>query len=170
MTIASYEFEQSSESGRERLVLIPFSRLLDITPTKGNAACVNGLHATRRICGTVWNDGSAADPYAVLNVAEGRMELHDVRNVLTYAGGGAEAAWGPINIGDPIYYDAAQDALNGVKLSTAPLQAGGVVTNPFFGVAIMHQDETSASYPKGTNLAGSTQEVTILCAGLNTGV
>ena len=170
MTVASYEFQQSSESGRERHVLIPRSRLIDTTPTKGQAACINGLHATRRACGTVINAGTVADPYAVLNVAEGRMELHDVRNVLTYgAGPVAETAWGAINIGDPIYYDGEQDTLNGIKLSTAPVQSDAATVNPLFGWAIMHQDETSASYPKGANTA-STQEVTILCAGLNTGI
>ena len=170
MTVETYEFEQSSEDGRERMVTIPWSRLLDTTPTKGQAACVNGRHATLRICGTVINAKDATDPYAVLNIAEGRRERHSVRGVLTYTGGGAENAWGLLNIGDPVYYDAAQDALNGVKLSTARLQADAATVNPFFGWVTMTQDEDEDDFTKGSATAGVTSDVALICAGLNVGI
>ena len=34
MTVETYEFQQSSEGGRERMVPIPWTRLTDATPTK----------------------------------------------------------------------------------------------------------------------------------------
>ena len=172
MTVASYEFEQSSEDGRERIVLIPWSRLIDATPTKGQAACVNGLHATLRCCGTVWNAGEVTvDEYALLNIAEGRRERHPVRGVLTYtAGPVAEATWGVLNIGDPVYYDAEQDTLNGVKLSTARTQSDGVTINPFWGWVTMTQDEDEDDFEKGSAIAGVTSDVALICAGLNVGI
>lgn len=167
MTIATYEFQQSSEGGRERMFPIPYTRLADATPTKGQPARVTGLIAGRMMCGTVYNAGSTADPYAVINFAEGRVEMHDVRNVLTYtAGPVAEATWGAINIGDPIFYDAEQDTLNGIKLSTSPLQSDGATLNEFFGWAVTHQDEDADDFPKG-GVTASTQEVAVLCAGLS---
>lgn len=161
-------FEMSSESSRERMVLIPWTRLTDATPTKGDPAQVTGRIAGEQLTGTVYNAGTIADPYAVLNVAEGRMERHNVRNVLSYtAGPVAEAVWGPINIGDPVYYDAEQDVLNGIKLSTSPLQSDGATPNARFGTIIMLQNETSASFYKGAALVGSTHECGIVGCGLN---
>ena len=167
MTIQTYEFQQSSEGSRERTFPVPWTRLADQTPTKGDAARVTGLVAGRMMCGTVYEPGSTADPYAVINFAMGRVELKDVRNVLTYtAGPVAEATWGPINFGDPIFYDDEQDTLNGIKLSTSPLQSDGATANEFWGWAVTHEDETIDDFPKGGETA-STQEVTILCAGLS---
>lgn len=158
-------FEMSSESNRERQVLIPWARLADQTPTKGDPAMVTGLIAGEQMTGTVYNAGVAVtDPYVVLNVAEGRMERQNVRNVLTYAG--AEASWGIMNIGDPVFYDVTSDANNGVKLSTSPLNTAGAA-NPRFGVIIMLQNETSASFGKGVAQSGSTHECGVLCCGLN---
>jgi len=172
MTVASYEYEQSSEDGRERHVLIPWSRLIDTTPTKGQAACVNGVHATHRITGTVVNAGTVTvDPYVILNIAEGRRERKSVRNVLTYSAGPvAEATWGLMNIGDPVYYDGEQDTLNGVKLSTARVQSDAATINPFFGWVTMTQDEDEDDFPKAAADAGSTTDVALICAGLNVGI
>ena len=157
-------FEMSSEVGRERHVLIPWARLTDATPTKGDPAQITGLVPGLQETGVVMNPGSAADPYAVLNVADGRMERQNVRNVLTYtAGPVAEATFGPINIGDPVFYDAEQDTLNGVKLSTSPLQSDGTTANAQYGIVIMQQEEDAADFPKGTALAGSTNLCAVLC-------
>lgn len=165
----AYEYQQSSESGRERMVKIPWSRLADATPSIHDPAQVTGLTAGEQMTGTVVNAGTATtNEYVILNVAEGRREYHNVRNVLTYSADPvAEATWGPINIGDPVYYDAEQDALNGVKLSTAPQQSDGATANARFGVVIMHQDEDEDDFAKGTDQDGSTQECAILCCGLN---
>lgn len=171
MTIEAYQVDQSSESGRERITPpIPWARLLDVTPTLKDPACVNGRQETNRICGTVWNAGvTTTDETVLLNVAEGRLEHHEVRNVLTYtAGPVAEATWGAINIGDAVYYDEEQDTLNGIKLSTAPLQSDAATYNPFFGYVVPHQDEDADDFAKGEDGVASTQECTILCAGLNT--
>ena len=161
-------FEQSSEAGRERHVRIPFTRLTDATPTKGDPAQVTGLIPGEQMTGVVMNPGTTVDPYAILNVAEGRMERQNVRNVLTYSAGPvAEATWGPMNIGDPVYYDAEQDVLNGVKLSTSPLQSDGSTANARYGVIVLMQDEDADDFPKGTSQAGSTHECGVLCCGLN---
>lgn len=167
---SAYEYEVSSESGRERHVAIPWARLTDTTPTLAEPAQVTGLTAGRMLTGTVVNAGTAVaaggTSEAILNVAWGAVYFHNVRNVLTYTSGPvAEATWGAINIGDPVYYDAEQDALNGVKLSTAPTQSDGATRNTLFGWVVMNQDETASSFPKGTALAGSTQECAVLQGG-----
>ena len=152
----TYEYEQSSEGGRERMLPMPFTRLTDATPTLGDPAQVTGLIAGLMITGTVINPGTTADPYAVLNVADGAVFKHNVRNTLTYgAGPVAEATWGALNLGDPVYYSAEQDVLNGIKLSTSPLQSDGATANTLFGHIVLEQDETSASFPKGTVTAST---------------
>jgi len=149
-------------------VLIPWARLTDATPTKGDPAQVTGLIAGEQVTGVVMNPGVAADPYAILNVAEGRMERQNVRCVLTYtAGPVAEATFGLMNIGDPVFYDAEQDTLNGVKLSTSPLQSDGATANARYGIIIMTQDEDADDFPKGSASVGTTVECAILCTGLN---
>ena len=170
MTRYAYQYEVSSESGRERHVRIPWARLTDTTPTLSDPAQVTGLTAGRMLTGTVINAGTAVaaggTAEAILNVANAAVYWHYVRNVLTYtAGPVAEATWGAINVGDPVYYDAEQDALNGVKLSTSPLQSDGATANTLFGWVVMNQDEDADDFGKGTALAGSTQECAVLQAG-----
>ena len=162
-------FELSSESSRLRMVKIPWSRLTDATPTKGDPSQVTGLIAGAKMCGTVYNPGvTTTNEYAILNVAEGRMERQNVRNVLTYSAGPvAEATWGAMNIGDPVFYDAEQDALNGIKLSTAPLQSDGTTPNARFGTIIMLQDEDKDDFAKGDDQAGISIECGVICCGLN---
>lgn len=154
--------EVSSESGRERQLPVPYARLTDVTPTLHDPAQVTGLVAGLMITGTVITL-DAVGSVAILNVADGARYLHNVRNVLTYnAGPVAEATWGPINIGDPVYYDAEQDTLNGIKLSTSPLQSDGATANTLFGHVTMLQEETAASFPKGAALVASTQECAVM--------
>lgn len=161
------QYEQSSESGRERHVPIPWARQHDVTPTLHDPACVTALIAGTEICGTIVTLGTAADPVSIINFAEGARYMHYVRNVLTYnAGPVAEATWGPINIGDPVFYDDEQDALNGIKLSTAPLTSAGAA-NPRFGTVVMLQTEDASDFPKGTALAGSTHACAVMQCGLN---
>lgn len=166
----TYEYEVSSESGRERHIAIPWARMTDTTPTLGQPAEVTSLTAGRRLTGVVVNAGTATaaggTSEAILNVARGATYYFNVRNVLTYtAGPVAEATWGPINIGDCVYYDAEQDALNGVKLSTAPVQSDASTRNTLFGFVVMNQDEDADDFPKGTDQAGSTQECAVCFAG-----
>lgn len=157
-------YEQSSESGRERMVRIPYARLTDQTPTLHDPARVTGLLAGGQMCGTVVTLDTVRS-VALLNVAEGAIYLHNVRNVLTYQGGPAELTWGPINVGDPVYYDPDSDAINGIKLSTAVAQQNGTA-NPRFGIVVLLQEEGASDFPKGNAQAGSTQECAVLQTGL----
>lgn len=161
----TYTYEVSSEGGRERMLVIPWARLNDATPTIGDPAMVTSLLPGTNLTGTVLNAGVAADPYIELNIAKGARYWHNVRNVLTYgAGPVAELTWGPINIGDPVYYDPEQDTLNGIKLSTCPLQSDGATANPLFGFIGLRDDETAASFPRGTALVGSTDAFCVVQA------
>ena len=155
-------YEVSSESGRERHVRIPYARLTDVTPTLHDPAQVTSVVAGTQMTGTVVTL-DATDSVVILNVATGAAYFHNVRNVLTYnAGPVAEATWGAINVGDPVFYDAEQDTLNGIKLSTSPLQSDGATPNTLFGYVTMFQEEVNATdFPKGTAIAGSTQECAV---------
>ena len=109
---------------------IPIARLHDITPTATNPACVTGVLAGAELSGTVLSVSVASGLIAAMaeiDFTPGMVYLHDVRNVLTYAAGpaGAEATWGPINIGDPVYYDPSTTMVAlGIYLSTSPSDNG----------------------------------------------
>jgi len=151
MTVRSItqSYEMSSESNRERLVLIPWARLKDVTPTLGDPAAVTCVTAGQELTGTVLSAGVARNPYVSLNVADGAIYRHNVRNVLTYDAQAAEATWGAINVGDTVYYDETQDALTGIKLSTSPLHgpSGAPIASPVFGKIVMLQDQTASDFP-----------------------
>jgi len=168
MTVRSItqSYETSSEAGRERHVLVPWARLTDATPTLGDPAAVLSRIAGTQVCGTVVNAGTTTtDEYVLINVAEGAVYRHNVRNVLTYtAGPVAEATWGAINVGDPVFYDAEQDTLNGIKLSTAPLTSAGAA-NPRFGTIILLQDQTASDFP--TAATALSDVYAVMQTGLN---
>lgn len=157
----TYEYEQSSEGGRERMVRIPYARLVDATPTKGDPCAVTSLLPGAELIGTVVSL-DATNSIAIVNTADGAVFRHNVRNVLTYGGGPAEATWGPINIGDPVYYDDTATMPANTKLSTSPLDGAGNA-NPMFGVVVLLQDEDDdgSDFPRGTSLAGSTDAFAI---------
>ena len=169
------DYEVSSE-GAVRHWEFNYARLHDVTPTPTNAASVTGLLAGAELCGTVLTI-DATNSMAVLDVTAGMVYLHDVRNVLTYAAGpaGAEATFGPINIGDPVYYDPSTTMIAlGIYLSTAPADnnAGvGVNANTLFGWVVPSTDATggfdtdSARFPLGAALVGSTHRVAIMQRG-----
>lgn len=157
----TYDYEQSSEGGRERELLIPWTRLTDTTPTLHDPAQVTGRVIGQSITGTIITVGSAADPYVVLNTADGAVYRHNVRNVLTWNAGPVEGTHGELNIGDPVYYDPQSDAINGVKLSTAPVEFGGAL-NTLFGHIVMMEDEDSSDFPKGADTVGSTHVCAIM--------
>ena len=119
---------------------IPVGRLHDITPTPTNAACVTGLLPGAELNGTILSilpPTPATATFAIIDFTPGMVYMHDVRNVLTYVGGGggAEATWGPINIGDPVFYDASTTmVILGIYLSTSPLLNDvGATANSIFG-------------------------------------
>lgn len=113
----------------------PVGRLHDITPTPTNPACVTGLLAGSELSGTILSirpPTPATATFAVIDVTPGMVYMHDVRDVLTYGGGPAEASWGAINIGDPVFYDATATMVAlGIYLSTSPLDGAGNANSVF---------------------------------------
>jgi hypothetical protein len=158
-------YEQSSEAGRERMLPVPYTRLVDQTPTVHDPAAVTSAVPGTQITGVSVSLDTRRN-VAVLNVARGTITRQFVRNCITYAGGGggAENGWRVINIGDPVYYDGSTTmlALN-LQLSTAPADNTLVpLANPLFGWVVMLQDETAANFPKGAGGAGSTQTCAVM--------
>ena len=162
----TYNYEQSSESGRERNVDIPWSRLRDVTPALHDPLSVTSRISGIAMCGTIITLGTAADPYVVVNVAEGAIYYHNVRNVTAWGAGPAEAAWAAANIGDPVFYDVLSDAANGIKLSLAP-EGLNHHENPLFGFIVMLQEEDKDDYPKCAGISGCTFGAAVMQAGLN---
>ncbi len=152
-------YEQSSESGRERHVPIPYARLTDATPTLHDPAEVISAVPGTQITG-VSISLDAVRSVAILNVAQGAVYRQNIRNCITYAAN-IENAWRVVNIGDPVWYDnSATMLVGGWQLSTSPLDDLGVA-NTLFGHVVMLQDETAASFPKGIAIAPGS---TLLCA------
>jgi hypothetical protein len=168
------DYEVSSE-GAVRHWEVPYARLHDITPTPTNAAEVTGRVAGAEVGGTILTI-DAVNSMAVLDVTAGMVYRHDVRNVLTYAAGpaGAEATWGAINIGDPVYYDPSTTMVAlGIYLSTAPADNGGAPganVNSLFGWVVpapsaTGTDTDAASFPLGGAGSGTTHRVAVMQRG-----
>jgi hypothetical protein len=168
------DYEVSSEDA-VRHWEVPYARLHDVTPTPTNAAEITGLVAGAELGGTILTI-DAARTMAIIDVTAGMVYRHDVRNVLTYAAGpaGAEATWGPINIGDPVYYDPSTTMIAlGIYLSTAPADNGGApganLNSPFGWVVPAPLgatfDTDSASFPLGGAGSGTTHRVAVMQRG-----
>lgn len=161
------DYECSSE-GSIRHWEVPYADLADVTPTPTCPGEITGRTAGIDVTGTILSI-DAARSVAVLDVTCGMVYRLDVRNVLTY-NGAAEFTWGPINIGDPIYYDASAAMLAlGLTLSTAPTNAGGGA-NTQFGWAVAGPlatgfDTDAASFPLGAALVGSSHRVCVMQRG-----
>ena len=153
------DYEVSSE-GAVRHWEIPYARLADVTPTPTNAAQVTGLLDGHQLTGTILTI-DAGTSVAVIDFTASMVYRHDVRNVLTYAG--AEATWGPINIGDPVYYDdgATMVALF-IQLSTSPVPTGGGA-NTLFGFVVPASD--ADVFPKGAALVAGTYRCAVMQLG-----
>ena len=156
-------YEVSSQ-GAERHWVVPYARLNDTTPTPSNPAMVTGRVAGKEVCGTILSI-DAGESEAVIDFTCSMVYLLSVRNVLTY-NVGAEATWGTINIGDPIYYDRNPGATMpaGTYLSTSPLDSAGNA-NPLFGWA-MHSGRVT--YPLGAATA-ATVDVAVMQSGAGGG-
>lgn len=141
----------SIAAGRRRWE-VPKSRLERPSPTKYDPVAIKSRTAGRQITGTVELVG-AQDSIVEVNVSHGDIFWHNVRNVRTYAAA-AEATWGTIEIGDPIYYDRSPTMPANVFLSTSPLDSAGVA-NPLFGHVVLNGGESSADFPKGSGSATS---------------
>lgn len=163
-----YDYQLSSFSGRELMLCAPYARLKDVTPTLGDPFAVTALVAGMEVCGTVVTVNATTSEIQGV-VTEGLQFRHNVRNVLTYDGANNEATWGPINFGDPVYYDVTADANTaGVcKLSTSPLQGDGATANPRFGTIVFDQEEDADDFPKGDDQAGLSDVYGVMQTGLN---
>ena len=153
---------QVSSEGAVRHWEIPYARLSDVTPTVSNPAKVTCDTAGNELCGTILSV-DAGDSVAVIDFTAGMVYWQEVRNVLTYAGA-VENTWGPINIGDEIYYDDSATMPAGVYLSTSPLNNVGTA-NPLFGRAVPRDHTDMALFPKGAALVASTQDVAVMQRG-----
>lgn len=156
-----HDYEVSSE-GAVRHWEIPYARLEDATPTPSNPAAVLSLLPGTQLTGTILTI-DATNSVAVIDFTCSMVYNHDVRNVLTYAAA-VEATWGPINIGDPVYYDRSATMPAGVFLSTSPLDNTGAA-NALFGHVVPMNDTDMALYPKGAALVASTQECGVMQIG-----
>jgi hypothetical protein len=141
---------------------IPYARLTDATPTPTNPAEVTSLLPGTQLTGTILTI-DAVNSVAVIDFTCSMVYNHDVRNVLTYAAA-VEATWGPINIGDNVYYDNSATMPAGVYLSTSPLDNTGAA-NTLFGHVVPMDDTDMALYPKGAALVASTQECGVMQIG-----
>lgn len=146
---------------------IPYARLEDATPTFPTyPAAVLSLIPGTQLTGMLLSL-DATDSIAVLDVTPGMVYKCQVRNVLTYAAA-VEATWGPINVGDPIFYDRSPTMPAGVYLSTSPLDNVGAA-NPVWGHVVGWSDTDLASYPKGAALVASTQWCAVIMRGAASG-
>lgn len=155
---------------------IPYARLYDVTPTPTNAAQVLARVATLNVNGTILSI-DAARSIAVIDFTPTMVYMHDVRTVLTYAGGanGAENSWGTLSIGDPVYYDNSSTMVAaGIYLSTSPANntPGGVgpTNNTFFGWIVpapstTGPDTDAARFPLAAGAAGNTWRVAVMQVG-----
>jgi hypothetical protein len=174
MTETVHEDYEVSSEGCVRHWEIPYARLHDATPTPTNAACVTGRVAGAELCGTILTI-DAVRSFAIVDFTCSAVYKHDVRTVLTYVGGvgGAEASWGTLSIGDPVYYDPSTVMPAGVYLSTAPaddnLGAGNAATSLFGWIVPAPSttgfDTDAAEYPKAAGNAGNTWRCAIMQRG-----
>jgi len=158
MTV-NVNYEVSSE-GAVRHWEIPQARLENNAPVVTEAASVLSLLVGTQLTGTVLTV-DAADDIAVIDFTCGMVYAHAVRNVLTY-NAGAENTFGPLNIGDPVYYDRSATMPATVYLSTSPADrvAGA---NPLFGFVVPAY--FGDTFPKGAAIASTQSDVAIMQVG-----
>jgi hypothetical protein len=155
-----HDYEVSSE-GAVRHWEIPYARLTDATPTPTNPAEVTSLLPGTQLTGTILTI-DADTSVAVIDFTCSMVYYQNVRNVLTYNPGVAELTWGPINIGDPVYYDHSASMPAGVYLSTSPLGTDAVA-NTLFGF-VVPKDVDTDTFPKG-GIVASTQRCAVMQIG-----
>ena len=158
--VINQDYEVSSE-GAVRRWEIPYARMTDTSPTVTLPAEVTCLLDGKQMTGTVLSI-DATDSVAIVDFTCSMVYQHNVRNVLTYNPGVAELTWGPINIGDLVYYDSSASMPAGTKLSTSPLNTGGTA-NSLFGRAVPY-DIAADTFPKG-GITASTQVCAIMQVG-----
>ena len=162
MTI-NHAYEVSSE-GEVHHWEVPYLRLVDTTPEETHPACLqsqllNGVQLT----GTVLTIDATLPAFAVIDFTPGMVYRQTVRNVRTYAP--AEATWGVINIGDPIFYDRTPALIAAdIQLSTSPLDPAGTA-NALYGFAVDDGSGT-ITWPMSTAGAATTVNVPVMQVGI----
>jgi len=162
MTEAIVQDYQVASEGAVRHWEIPYARLTDATPTATKPCEVTSLTDSTQLTGTILVVDDDLD-VAVVDFTSSMVYWQEVRNVLTYNQDVAELTWGPINIGDEIYYDHSATMPAGVYLSTSPLNFDGT-TNTRFGWALPRNATDMALFEKGGATA-STQEIAVMQLG-----
>lgn len=163
MTEAVHSDYEVSSEGAVRHWEIPYARLQDATPTPTMAARVTARVEGAQLCGTILTV-DAGTSMAMIDFTPSMVYRHDVRTVLTYGGGPAEASWGALNIGDTVYYDDTACMPAGVVLSTSPLDGGGNA-NPIFGWIVASDDTNAALFPLAAGAAGNTHRCAVMQRG-----
>ncbi len=154
-------YEVSSE-GAVRHWEIPFARLENNTPVVTEAAAVLSVLPGTQLTGTILTVDDD-DDVAIIDFTCSMVYAHAVRNVLTYAMG-AEATFGALNIGDPVYYDRSATMPANVYLSTSPLDSTGAA-NPLFGFIVPANEVDMALFPKGAATASTQSDVAVMQIG-----
>lgn len=132
-----------SMASRERHWRVTKAALKKTSPAQHDPCCINlaGLH---EVHGTIVSiDGVDV----IVDVQRGSVHRHNVRNVLTYSGGNAEASFSTLVEGQPIYYDVSSTMPGNCFLSCSPLKIDASA-NTLFGFAVLDADEVAASFPK----------------------
>jgi len=155
------DYEVSSE-GAVRHWPVPYTRLTDTTPTPTNPAELTSLLPGTQLTGTILTI-DATNSEAIIDFTCSMVYQQTVRNVLTYSGA-VENTWGPINVGDIVYYDNSATMPAGTYLSTSPLDNLGVA-NTLFGYVVLNQDEVYSDFPVGAALVASTHTLAIMQVG-----
>jgi len=163
-------YECSSE-GAVRHWEIPWTRLSNsVAPTPTQPAYVVTPAAERALrhgaTGTILTTDILHPPsVAVVDFTRGAVYKHNLRNVLTYGGGPAEASWGAVNIGDPVYYDDTAATMPAdYFLSTSPLNGAGLL-NMLFGFVVASDPADAAAFPKAGAAGVSLTNVAVMQRG-----
>lgn len=152
---------QVDSDGYERHPSITKARLENSTaPTATQPFAVKSRIAGVQLTGTILF-ADAGDAKIVGDIGNDRIYKHKVRNVLTYSAG-AEATWGELKEGDPVFYDRSGTMPADVLLSTSPNDVAAAA-NPLFGfITLLTEDDV---FPKGADGVASTQTVAITQVG-----
>ncbi len=160
MTI-NRDYEVSSE-GAVRHWEFTFARLEHNTPEATHPFAVLSLIPGTQVTGTVLTVDDDND-VIIGDVTHSMVYRHNVRNVRTY-NMGAEATFGTILEGDPIFYDRSATMPAGTLLSTSPLDSTGAA-NPLFGHAVLDPDLALTQFPKGAATATTVTDVAVMQEG-----
>lgn len=135
---------------RERHVRISLAVMLDTTPAEHDPVAVTPVKALNAVHGTIVSKDTV---YGIVDVSNGSVHRHNVRNVLTYDVYGDEDTFAQIVEGSPVYYDNSATMPANVMLSMSPLNDVGAV-NALFGFVVLDADEVASIFPKCLSDAG----------------